>query len=239
MIDFRRAWDRLLGRDTSRRDPAVEREIDEELSFHLDMRTRENIASGMEPEAARRCAMERLGEIDSVRRRGYAIRRPGRGLARSVARLFDDLRRDLAFAARGMARAPGFAAIAVLALTLGIGASTAVFSIVNDVLLDAVPYENADRLVDLVGRSISRQAMPAFRNDLATLDGVAFWHLDSHELVGPEGAQDVRPVMVDEAFLSVVGVQPVLGRGFSPDDHAADAPDVVLLSDALWRASFG
>jgi hypothetical protein len=137
-----------------------------------------------------------------------------------------------------MARSPGFTAVALIALALGIGASTAVFSVVDALLLDAFPYEDADRLVNLLGPSISRETMPAFRENLSTLEALTFYGLDNNELVGPEGARDVGSVSVDESFLAMLGVRPALGRAFGPDDFAADAADVVLISDPLWRDSF-
>jgi hypothetical protein len=233
MIDFRRAWDRLFGRDTSRRDPAVEREIDEELSFHLDMRTRENIASGMEPEAARRCAMERLGELDSVRRKGSAIRSGGRR-AGFVARLAGDLQQDLRFALRGMLRARGFTAVAVIALTLGIGATTAVFSVVDGVLLEAFPYTEPDRLVMVVGMGVRSETRDALRG-LDTLAGAAFFTVGSSEMVGPEGATRGRVMQVDEGFFPVLGLGVARGRGLVADDFRADAPRVAVITDRLWQ----
>jgi hypothetical protein len=238
MIDHKRIWDRLRGRRAAHDDAHLDREIEDELSFHLEMRTRENLAAGMSPEEARRRARERFGELERVRRHGWDIRRQARR-SRAATAWADDLRQDTHFAIRSMLAAPSTTAIALLALTLGIGATTAVFSVVDGVLLKALPYENSDRLVTLAGQAIARETMPLFQNDLATLEGIGFFALGRHELVGPDGAQSAGSIRLSEGFLSVVGVQPVIGRDFVADDHAADAESVVLISDRLWRESFG
>jgi len=232
----RKLMHRLRGEDRGG-ERRLEREVDEELGFHLEMRTRENLAAGMVPEEARRRAHARFGELERVRRQGWDIRRR-RARTPLLAGLFHGLGHDLRFAARGMARSPGLTAVALIALTLGIGASTAVFSVVDALLLDAFPYEDADRLVSLMGSSVSRETMQGFKDNLSTLEDVTFYGLDNHELVGPDGARYVRSVKVDERFLPMLGVRPALGRGFGPDDYAADATEVILISDALWRDSF-
>ena len=216
----------------------LDREIDEELEFHIEMRTRENIASGMDPEEGRRQALRRFGELSEVRRQARGIRRSAGGRG-TLARWSDDARQDVGYALRSMCAKPATTALALLALTLGIGSSTAVFSVVDALLLDAFPYAHRDRLVSLMGRSVSRETMQTFRDGLSTLEDLTFYGLGDHELLGPAGALYVRSVEVDAFFLPMLGVQVTKGRGFGPDDFAADAPEVVIISDRLWRDALG
>jgi putative ABC transport system permease protein len=238
MIGLRNAWRKM--KRTERRevaDPDVAREIDEELSFHLDMRTRESIEAGMSPEEARRRAIERLGEIERVRRSGHIIRTRGRR-ADSVACLAGDLRRDLRFARRSMMGAPGFTAVAVIALTLGIGATTAVFSVVDGVLLEALPYPEPDRLVMVVGMGVRSETSDALRG-LDTLTGAAFFGIGASEMEGPAGATRGRVMRVDEHFFGVLGLGLARGRALVADDFRPDAQRVAVITDRLWRDFLG
>lgn len=211
----------------------IEREVDEELSFHLEMRTRENVSAGMAPDEALRKARERLGGLERIRQEGRAIRGRAGGVG-IVAQLAGDLRQDLRFALRGMARAPGFTAVALLALTLGIGATTAVFSVVDGVLLEAFPYEEPDRLISVAGMGVQPETAEALRN-LDTLAGAAFYGISSPEMVGPAGATRGRALRVDEAFFPVLGVRAARGRTLAADDFRPDAPRVAVITDRLWR----
>jgi hypothetical protein len=226
---------RLLGLEEPGATARIEREIDEELSFHLDMRTRDNIAGGMEPEEARRRAQERLGELDTVRRKGSAIRSGGRR-AGFVARLADDLQQDLRFALRGMLRAPGFPAVAIIALTLGIGATTAVFSVVDGVLLEAFPYTEPDRLVTVTGAGVMPETREALRH-LDALEDATFFSISSPEMVGPQGAVRGGALLVDERFFAVLGVRTPRGRTLVADDYRRDAAPVAVITDRLSRRS--
>ncbi len=233
MIDFRRAFSRIGRRTPPDDDPRVVREIDEELEFHMEMRIRENIAAGMSPEEAQRSARARLGELEKVRRQGRAIRRRGR-TAGLLTRFAGDLRRDLGFAARGMLRAPAATAVALLALTLGIGATTAVFSVVDGVLLQAFPYEEPDRLVTAVGLGVRPETREQLEG-LDTLSASSFFTISSPEMVGPAGAARGDGLLVGQGFFSTLGVRPARGRTLVADDYAADAQPVVVVTDRLWR----
>jgi putative ABC transport system permease protein len=230
------AWlRRLLGGGQPRLEHRIEREIDEELAFHLEMRTRENIAAGMSSAEARRRAHERLGELQRIRREARTIRGSD---ARSLARLAADLRQDLRFAARAMLRAPGLTAVALLALTLGIGATTAVFSVVNGVLLEEFPYRDSERLVTVTGSGVRPETAAAFGN-LETLEDAAFFTISSPEMVGPEGAVRGNALPVSETFFAVLGISAARGRTLVADDFRADAPLVAVITDRLWRGSLG
>ena len=117
---------------------AVIRDIDEEMRLHVEMATEANIERGMSPAEARRAALRSFGNLDSLRARAYEVRGGG---------MLETLLRDVKYAARAMARRPGFTAVAALTLAVGVGANTAIFSVVEAVLLRPLPYRHAERTV--------------------------------------------------------------------------------------------
>ena len=126
--------------------PKPQAEVDDELGFHLERRIQENINRGMSPEAARRAALERFGDVDGVREECAQLLTADRK-AEARRDWLDDLRQDLRFAVRAAFRAPIFSLLAIVTLALGIGANAAVFGVVKSVLLNALPYSDPGRLV--------------------------------------------------------------------------------------------
>ena len=140
---------------------------------------------------------------------------------------------DLKYAIRAFLRTPGFTLVAVLTLGLGIGATTAIFSVVNAVLLRPLPYASADRLVT------TRGSLPDLRDlEAATqsFEGMAFWASNLYNLRTDADTSQVLGGMVTGSLLPLLGVQPVLGRNFTADD---ERQPTMILSDALWRTRFG
>ncbi len=127
-------------------EPSVREEVQEELAFHVEMRVRELMAQGMDEAAARADAVRRFGDLASVQAECRRLGE-GRDRVRRRAALFSELRHDVRFALRQLRRAPGFAAVAVLTLAIGVGSTTAIFSVVEAVLLESLPYPASDRLV--------------------------------------------------------------------------------------------
>lgn len=220
----------------------VETEMDEELRLHLELRTEDLIRSGLSPaEAARRARIE-FGGVDRYKEEG----RESRGL-----RYFDEIWGDLRYTTRSLRKAPAFTLAAVLTLALGIGANSAVFSLVSASLLRPLPFEDAERLV-VLHQTYSepgtepyplRWAYPEFtavRSVLATVSELAAYTPASVNLSGGDDAVRVSAEIVSVSYFSALGVRPALGRVFLPeDDSVSTAHQVAILSHALWQRNFG
>ena len=227
-------WRRVVG--LVRRD-TMARELEEEMRFHREARERELTASGLDREAAKYAAARAFGNGTAMSERG----REAWGW-----RWLEDFVGDLKFGARMLRKNPGFAATAILTLALGIGANTAIFSVVNTVLLQPLPYRDPGRLVwaDVYNPQMNDNAVanPEFTN----------WALNNHtfEAMGAMGGggpmtltQAGAPEQVDAgsmtpSLLRVLGVQPQLGRWFTAEEGLPGGASVVLLSDAFWRKKF-
>ncbi len=221
-------------------------EVDDELRFHLEERVREYVARGMDPAAARAAALERFGDLDGVRGECTELLAADR---RAEARRdwLDDLRQDLGFGVRSAMRAPLFSLLAVATLALGIGANAAVFGVVKSVLLDALPYDDAGRLVrvyaafeksDMDRSSVSPGATADIAERLRSFRGVAAFNFSTFDItqVGEAGPRVLSGALVGGGFFSTLGVRPALGRALTEAD--VQSP-VVMLSHAAWQREFG
>ena len=213
-----------------------DRELAEELESHLQMHTDDNVRAGMEPREARRQAVLMLGGIaqtqEECRRR--------RGLP-----LLEDLWADLRYGARGLLGQPGFTLVAVLTLALGVGANTALFSVINAVLLRPLPFPDPDRLVAVsetyAGSSRSAVSVPNLRDwreQNTVFEGLAAYVPGAFTLGGGD-PQRIVGLRVEANYFDVLGVRPQLGRTFLKGEDEAGRDKVVVLSDALWRNGFG
>ncbi len=153
---------------------------------------------------------------------------------------------DLRFTFRTLARSPWFAALAVAILALGIGGTTALFSLVDTVVLRSLPFKDPDRLVEIFGQQGARTSMrvpgailEALRERSATLETIAIHGPTSGVLRGAEGAVDVRGDRVSANFVEVMGIPPLAGRGFRPDEERPGAPAVMLVSHGFWQQHLG
>ena len=220
-------------------------EIDDELAFHLQMRTEEYVAAGMPPQQAREEAHRRLGDLDAARRscRAIAGRRDAR-LRRREWRL--GLGQDLRFAARSLRRTPGLTLAIVLTLALGIGANSAIFSVVNGVLLRPLPFAEPDRLVTVfdiyLGLDLPHSALsePELL-DVERLPGfsaVAGYRAARRTLTGAGDPERLPALLVTGNFAQVLGVAPARGRFIAADEAGPGGPAVAVLSDGLWRRRF-
>jgi putative ABC transport system permease protein len=216
---------------------SVEREMEEELRFHLRMRAQENARRGMPPEEAQRAALNSFGNWVRIREACRDIRGGG---------LMETLFQDLRFGARVLRKNLGFTLVAVLTLALGIGANTAIFSVVNAVLLRPLQYPNAARIVaiqELNEKGTRGQVTPANFLDWRTQQ-TSFEHLaailsrPANFSAGDE-SERMELSMTSANFFEVFGVRPHLGRFFLPEEERAGHDAVVVLSYALWQRRFG
>ena len=224
----------------------VDQEIDEELSLHVEMRTRELIARGMDPKAAREWALSRLGDVERLKRTMTDLGRK-RDRDMRVTQWFDELRQDLRFAVRQLAGAPAFTLVATLTLALGIGANSAIFALVDATLLRPLPFGQPDQLVAMW--ETTEKTPRSYVSPLNMLD----WHTRGRTfekiagftptvggmvMAGADGnAETVSRQWVTAGIFDVLGVTPIAGRTFSQEDDVKRA-NVVVISETLWRTRF-
>ena len=215
---------------------AVEREMRDEMRFHLEMEAEELTRFGAEQSEARRLAQRRFGGV--ARYEDEA--RDARG-----GRWLEQLRQDTRYALRVLGRGRGFVVVAVLTLALGVGANTAIFSVVRGVLLRALPYPDPERLVavqSVINGSPTAVSPPDFvdwRAQAKSFSGLAAYFLSTTNLTGTGEPERLTQARVSANFFDLLGVRPARGRGFLPGEDAVEAPRVAILSDGLWRRRFG
>jgi len=204
----------------------IDREVGEEFRFHLEMEIAANLARGMTRAEARRVALRDLGGLTQTKEAVHDLR----------TIWLDSVSQDVRYAFRSFRRNPGFTAVAIGTLALGIGLNTGLFSIVNAVLIRPLPFANADRLV-----AISGIPSPAGSEwfDSRVFESMAHVNIGTADLTDVNDAARVPACMVSPPFLSTLGVQPRIGRDFRPDDAADGANRVAIISDGLWTRQFG
>jgi predicted permease len=207
----------------------VERDLDEELRAAFELLVEERVRSGMPPDAARRAARVEWGSQESLKDR-VRDARAGAGL--------DALFQDIRYALRQFRRAPGFTAVAVATLALGIGANSAVFSVIDAVLLRPLPYPAPDALVFVTG-TYPKGAFAAMRQQLRTTDVAAYVDGRSFNMIGLGENVRLSGALVSAELFAMLGVQPALGRTFQPGEDIAGRDRAVMLSHALWEQRFG
>ena len=217
----------------------VKDEIRRELEFHIDMETAERARHGLPRDEARRTAMRDFGGVGAVREAVHDTR----GMT-----FWDALSQDVRFALRTLRRWPGYTAGTVLTLALGIGANTAIFSIVNNVLLEPLPYVDGHELVRVVQSrvrptsgevGVSIKELKDYRQSVQAVEGLVEYHGMNFVLLNQGEPDRVETGVVSANFFDAFGVRPVVGRGFEDKDDDLGAPAVVLLSHAYWQKRFG
>ncbi len=237
-----RMWSRLLRR-------SLRREVEDELDFHLEMLTRRYEAGGLEPEAARRAAEARFGDPARARRKAFTAER-SRIRQHKRAMLMDNLRQDVRLAFRQLWRRPLFSAIALAMLALGIGANTAIFSVVYTVLLRPLPFPDADRIVQIWESRVEQgwdrtSVAPANFWDLREMsrafEDLGAYRFSSANLTGLDYPERLNVGRVTSGFFGrVLGVRPALGRTFLPGEDQPEADTrIALLSSLFWQRRFG
>ena len=223
-----------------------ERDVSDEMAHHVAMRTAENVARGMSPEAARAEALARLGDARAYGREVQAIDAvAARGRRRIEVR--DALGRETRLAARALRRSPGFSVVVFITLALGIGAATAIFTLLDDVVLRPLPYPNESRLVwiesAVSGASqgpwlVSEAGYFYYRAHNTTLDALGAFAYGDIPVITHDGAESRMAALATASVFDVLGLRTVLGRGIQPEDDRPGHGSVVVLSHRYWMSQF-
>jgi putative ABC transport system permease protein len=223
-------WSRLRSwsRTTFRR-ARMESEMDAELRFHLETFAEDLMRGGVPREEAMRRARIEFGGIERVKEEG----REARGV-----KIMEALLQDLRYGARMLRKSPGFTSVAVLTLALGIGANTAIFSLVDGILLRPLPFAAPQNLVSITG-TYPKGAFVAMREQMQSLDVAAYFEGHEFNLTGRGDPVRLSAVLVSAEFFSALGTRPELGRAFYPGDDIVGRDNYVILSHSLWQQRFG
>jgi predicted permease len=236
--------------DRNERQQRISRDVEDEVRFHLERKVERLVASGMSEVDARHEAERRFGDVAHIKERMTKMTRR-REHRRRWSDGWDQLRQDVVYALRRLGRSPGFTAVTALTLTLGIGATTAVFSVVDGILFRALPFREPEELVavwsDYTRRGGPEDEWPNFADlwDLRaqgrTWAGVGIFVSGGGTLTGLAGpAEFITGTTVNhDMFARVLEVEPAIGSGFRPEDDAPGAPRTVLLSHGFWMRMFG
>ena len=219
----------------------VDRDLDEEIRLHQDLRRDQLRASGLSDDQASAAARRRFGNPLQLRDESVDV---------WGWRWLEQLAQDVRFAIRTLRKSPGFTATVVLTLVLATGATTSIFSVVNGVLLRPLPFADPDRLVQIYGRNFASDVglpepdpvtgpvgtieLAQYAAQSTTFVGFAAYDLGTRHLDGPDGPERLTAISADREFFSLLGVDPVAGRTFLPDDPN----DVVVISGRLWQRRF-
>ena len=234
-------------------EPTPDQEVADELDFHLEMRARELIARGVEPGLARQKAREHFTDFD---RAAEECRRLARERSRSVrrSRWLVDVMQDVRFAFRLLRQRPAFALLAILPLALGIGAATTMYSVADVVMIRPLPFPEPDRLVAIWATEsswrnsavsipwqsvvIGQSEYDALRERAHTLSAVAAWSRTSVTLNTDNRFEPVPAVRATASIFPLLGIRPVLGRVFRPEETVLGGPHIALVSWEAWQARF-
>ena len=232
---------RLLGRTDLRAD------VDEELAHHLDMRARDLAQRGYSPGAARDEAARLFGDIPAIRAECLEIdRRLTRRTSRKESLM--TLLHDLRLTARSLRHSSGFTSVAIACLAIGVAVTATIFGIVHSVLVRPLPYPDADRLVAIYGAiperavrgtNISFWDYAAWREQNHTFADIGSWTWSTITVSSDNDAERVQSALVSANLFQILGVSPILGRHFSPDEERAGNDRVILLSHGLWERRYG
>ena len=224
-----------------RRD-AVMQDIDEELRLHVELEAQTNIARGMTPEKALWAARRSFGNVGYIKDLAYEIRGGG---------IMETIWQDLRYALRMLGKNPGFTAVAVITLALGIGATTAIFSVVNAVLLRPLPFDHPDQLTAVwqthpFGKKLGYDHLPvapadfdAWRRSADAFAGLTALAGGNWNVTGGDEPERISGARVSTNMLGLLRARPALGRDFAPDEETFGKNRVVILSYGFWQRRFG
>lgn len=217
----------------------ADQELDQELRYHVEQKTAQNIAKGMTPQESRRAALLEMGGIEKRKEECRDARK---------VNWLQDLLQDVRYAFRAFVRNPAFFFFAVAVLALGIGANTAIFTVAYNVLLRPLPYRNANRLV-MVWEDDSAFGFPAntpspgnfasWKSQNSVFSGVAAMDTQRFDLSGQGDPEQLLATEITANMFPLLGVKPALGRNISPEEDTPAGDHVVILNHAVWLANFG
>jgi hypothetical protein len=221
---------RLLGR------AQAEKQLAKELDFHVEQRIAGHVAAGVRPEEARRRARIEFGGMEGVKEGCREARR---------VHIIENLIQDMRYALRLLRKNPGFTAAVILTLALGIGANTAMFSVVEGAVLAPLPYREPDRLVMVFESnlrfpqdSISYPNFQDWQRNAGSFQQMAAYMWQGYDLTNPGTPEHLDGKEVSSGFFSTLGVELALGRDFSPQEDRRGGAPVVIISNRLWRTRF-
>jgi len=223
------------------RQDRLRREIDRELLFHIDERANEFIASGMTKDEARRAARRQFGNYQQYQERTRDM---------DIHVWLEALVQDLRYAIRGLRKNPGFTVAAIVTLAVGIGATTAVFTVLNGVLIKPLSYSEPERLAGvwhsavLQGTTVSNFNLSppmyvVYQEQNRTFQHFGVWRTGAANVTRVGNPEQVRSLIVTHGVLPALAVQPVIGRWFSPADDTPDSAETVILTYGYWQRVFG
>ncbi len=217
----------------------VEHELTEEVESYLELLVEEKVKAGLRPEEARRAALIEMGGVEQVKERVREVR---------MGQTLETMWQDLRYGARVLLKNPGFTLIAVVTLSLGIGANTAIFSVVNAVLLRPLPFENPDQLVmiwqtnperGILQDLVSSPNLHDWQQQSRTFGQIAAFNPRGFSLTGTDEPEQLPGTFVSVELFPMLGASPLLGRNFLPDEGRPGGNRAVIISFALWQRRFG
>jgi predicted permease len=217
----------------------TERELDDELRYDLDRRIEANLGAGMARKEAEMAAKRDFGSVDLAKEEC----RDERG-----TRWIENLWQDVRFGLRMLRKNPGFTSVAILTLALGIGANTAIFSVVNAVLIRPLPFAEPDRLVrifeknDKLKLSQFSSSVPnylSWKEQQQSFEQMGIIGFISLNMTGTGDPEQFNATMISPSLMPMLGIQPVVGRAFREEEEKPGSPQVVMLSEGLWKRRFG
>ncbi len=218
----------------------VEQELTEELRFHLEKLIEEKVGKGMTPEEARYAALREIGGVEQIKEECRDMRR---------VTYIENFLQDVRYGLRQLRRSPGFTAVAVLTLALGIGANTAIFTLVNAAILKPLPYPHPDRLVVLGARApkkpqndltlVRPSEFLEWRNHAQSFASVVLMQAIPVNTQGQDGAEQIAGLWTTSELFRVFGFAPVLGRAFTDQETHPGENNVAILSHGYWQSRFG
>jgi len=223
----------------------ITQEVEDELAFHVEMRTRELIDKGVDPRIAREMVLARMGDAARLKRTCVDLGRK-REREMRLTQWLEEFREDVRFAIRQLRMSPGFTLVATITLALGIGANSAMFALADAALVRPLPFPEPDRLVVLSeffqgqpGGAVNPVDFVDWTERTRSFSGMAAVVRGGGSIIGDDGVAEPVPAQaVTARFFDVLGVTPIAGRTFRDDDEGP-APNVVVLSEGFWRRRFG